>query len=60
MTNKPEFFWSPPDGELIVGMVTYREIVVVATSGGIYTINATGQVDNLEVRKVLPAEWTKP
>jgi hypothetical protein len=39
MTDKPEFFWSPPDGAPIVGITTYEGLVVVATATGVYVIN---------------------
>lgn len=38
MSDKPEFFWSPPDGAPIVGITTYEGFVVVATASGVYTI----------------------
>lgn len=38
MTDKPEFFWSPPDGAPIVGITTYEGVIVVATASGVYTI----------------------
>jgi len=40
MTDKPEFFWSPPDGAPIVGITTYEGLVVVATASGVYVINS--------------------
>jgi hypothetical protein len=38
MTDKPKFFWSPPDGAPIVGITTYEGFVVIATASGVYTI----------------------
>lgn len=38
MTNKPEFFWSPPDGARIVGITTYEGFIVIATDTGVYTV----------------------
>ena len=38
MTDKPQFFWSPPDGATIVGITTFEDFVVVATASGVYTI----------------------
>ncbi len=40
MSNKPEFFWSPPDGAPIVGITTYQDLVVVATASGVYVISS--------------------
>ena len=42
MTDKPEFFWSPPDGAPIVGITTFEGFVVVATASGVYTISQGG------------------
>jgi hypothetical protein len=50
VTDKPEFFWSPPDGAPIVGITTYEGFVVVATGSGVYTISQGG----LRV----PDDWT--
>jgi len=50
MSDKPEFFWSPPDGAPIVGITTYEGFVVVATASGVYTISQGG----LRV----PDDWT--
>jgi len=36
--SKPEFFWRPPDGAPIIGVTTYRGVVVIATGSGVYTI----------------------
>lgn len=38
MSDKPEFFWSPPDGAPIVGVTTFRGFVVIATASGVYTL----------------------
>jgi hypothetical protein len=38
MTDKPEFFWKPPDGAPIVGITTFEGFVVLATSTGVYVI----------------------
>lgn len=38
MAEKPEFFWSPPDGAPIVGITTFEGNVVIATSSGVYVI----------------------
>jgi hypothetical protein len=38
MSDKPQFFWSPPDGAPIVGITTYEGFIVVATASGVYTI----------------------
>lgn len=38
MADKPEFFWSPPDGAPIVGLTQWRGNVVVATATGVWVI----------------------
>lgn len=59
-----EFFWRPPRaGEVILGMLNYRDIIVVTTTDGVYTIsppNSEGlshhevwQVFNGDIRKQL-------
>lgn len=54
--DKPEFFWSPPDGAPIVGITTYEGLVVVATASGVYTINDRHRVlDDWVVQKVSAA-----
>ncbi|MFZ5692419.1 MAG: hypothetical protein ACOY5F_14315 [Pseudomonadota bacterium] len=54
MTNKPEFFWSPPDAMPIVGLTPYRDMVVVATASGVYVIREEGTIglDRHVVEKV--------
>lgn len=49
-----ELFWTPPrPGERILGMTTYQDVVVVATTDGVYTIAPHGRIlDDLEVRQV--------
>lgn len=49
MSGKPEFFWAPPDGAPILGVTTYRGVVVIATASGVYTVG--GRWDG-------PDEWT--
>jgi len=44
MTNKPEFFWAPPDGMHIISMCQYRDFIVVATASGVYTIREKGRI----------------
>lgn len=51
MSDKPEFFWSPPDGAPIVGITTYEGFIVVATATGVYTINSGSQYRT-------PDDWT--
>lgn len=55
MTNKPEFFWSPPDGAPIVGMTQYRDFIVVATASGVYVIreDASMGLDRHIVERVM-------
>lgn len=55
MTEKPEFFWSPPrPGERIVAMVNYRDFIVLATSDGVYAIRERGAIglDNHQVEQI--------
>lgn len=54
MPGKPEFFWSPPDSMPIVGIVQYRDFIVVATASGVYTIREEGSagLDRHVVEKV--------
>jgi hypothetical protein len=54
MSDKPEFFWSPPDGAPIVGITTYEGMVVVATGSGVYVINSDRYrtLDDWTVRKI--------
>lgn len=42
MSEKPEFFWSPPAGAPIVGMTKYRDMIVIATGFGVYVIREKG------------------
>lgn len=63
MTDKPEFFWSPPDGAPIVGMTQYEGMIVVATTSGVYVIKeASRALENYQVHKIshAPKEfWTR-
>ncbi|KPG01816.1 hypothetical protein IP86_03130 [Rhodopseudomonas sp. AAP120] len=52
MSEQPEFFWAPPDGASIVGVTKFRNVVVVATSSGVYTIGPDGAPDEWTVRKI--------
>lgn len=53
MPGKPEFFWSPPDGAPIVGVTTFRGVMVVATATGVYTIsNGHAAGDEWFVQKI--------
>lgn len=52
MAAKPEFFWSPPDNAPIVGITTYRGVIIVATASGVYTIGEPRVMDNWEIRKI--------
>jgi hypothetical protein len=36
--SQAKFFWSPPDNAPIVGVTKFRDVVVVATSTGVYVI----------------------
>lgn len=57
MTDKPEFFWSPPDGAPIVGITTYEGLVVVATGSGVYVIKGDhpSPLDDWTVHKISAA-----
>lgn len=44
MPEKPEFFWSPPDAQPIVGLTQYRDMIIVATGSGVYVIREKGTV----------------
>jgi hypothetical protein len=57
MSDKPEFFWSPPDGAPIVGITTYEGLVVVATASGVYVINSDRYrtLDDWTVKKISAA-----
>lgn len=48
MTDKPEFFWSPPDGAPIVGVTTFQGFMVIATASGVYVVGD---------RRVYADEW---
>lgn len=53
MSDKPEFFWSPPDGAPIVGVTTFEGFIVVATASGVYLIGDRHRhADNWVVQKV--------
>jgi hypothetical protein len=53
--DEVEFFWRPPRaGEEILGLVKYRDMLIIATTDGVYTItppNSEGLSDH-EVRQV--------
>lgn len=56
MTDKPEFFWSPPDGAPIVGVTTFQGFVVIATASGVYVIkDRHNHLENWVVEKVSDA-----
>jgi hypothetical protein len=55
-------FWTPPrPGEKILGMCTYRDVVVVATTDGVYVIRGPGSVglDDCEVTLLEPALYVE-
>lgn len=49
-----EHFWTPPGpGERILGMVKYEDIIVVATTDGVYMIAPEGRrLLDYEVQKI--------
>lgn len=57
-----EHFWSPPEGETLLGMARYQDMIVVAASDGVYVISPPGTgglMNHHEVRKIagdLPLE----
>lgn len=61
MPEKPEHFWSPPDAMPIVGVVNYRDVIVVATASGVYVIREKGAVglDSHIVEKITFEPWGK-
>lgn len=64
MNDKPEFFWSAPDGAPIIGMAQYEGVIVIATASGVYIVKGQHRhfndwtVERIEAdaRRVLTAE----
>lgn len=51
--NKVEFFWAPPAGERILGMREYQDMIVIATTDGVYVMTPDGRaLDDYTVRKI--------
>lgn len=51
--NFPVHFWSAPEGERLIGMVNYRDMIVVATDRTIYVIKEQGRgLDDHEVQAI--------
>jgi len=51
-----EHFRSPPDGASILGMTTYRDMIIVATTSGVYVIKSKGRgLDDHEVTLIKAA-----
>lgn len=49
-----QHFWSPPrPGEQILGLTSYRDMIVVATNWGVYVISEGQGLANHEVRQIL-------
>ena len=40
--NGLEYFWTVPEGERLIGMVNYRDMIVVATDRSVYFIKESG------------------
>lgn len=51
--DKPEFFWSPPDGAPIVGVTVFEGRMVVATGSGVYVVG--GAPDDWTIHKISTA-----
>lgn len=48
-----ELFWTAPNNEEILGMFKYQDMIVVATSGGVYVIAPAGRgLMDHEVKKI--------
>ena len=53
-TNDVQHFWSPPrPGEAILGTIRFRDMIVVATTDGVYVITDHGRpLPEWEVRQI--------
>ncbi len=48
-----EHFWTPPPGERLLGMVRFKDMIVVATDGGVYVITDHSKpFPDLDIRKI--------
>ena len=54
-SNAVHHFWTPPEpGETIVGMKQYKDMLVIATSNGVYVISEHGRpLPDWDVQKIL-------
>ena len=61
MTSQIKFFWKPPDGAAIIGVVPYEGMIVVTTSSGVYVIKQAHQsLENYAVHKIGNTPWQPP
>jgi hypothetical protein len=55
-----KFFWAPPDGAKIVGIKPFEDMIVIATTNGVYTICHQHKVlDDYVVHKVSDRDMFK-
>lgn len=55
----PRMFWSPPDGEKLLGMIQYEGVLVIATTGGVYIVcDGDRGLDHMLVEQLKPVDGT--